>query len=147
VSPHTTSLSSLLDTGGPDRSHWLELPARRESVRAARHGVSACLRSWRVPAELCADAVLLVSELVTNAVVHTLSSRVLCGVALIGEERLRVEVHDYDNAALSPTRGRPTVDCETGRGLLIVQEVADTWGAERSTRTKGNVVWATLRGA
>jgi anti-sigma regulatory factor (Ser/Thr protein kinase) len=114
-------------------------------VRDARDTVGERLGAWRLPGDLCADAVLLVSELATNAVVHTLSARILCGVGLITAGCLRVEVHDYDCTTRSPSCGRPGTDEESGRGLLIVQEIADTWGVERSMRTKGNAVWATLR--
>ncbi|MFR9794892.1 ATP-binding protein [Streptomyces sp. MS06] len=132
---------------GPDRAHWLELPASRASVRAARRGVGERLGAWRMPAELCGDAVLLVSELVTNAVVHTFSARILCGVALLPDGSLRVEVHDDDPATRRPAPGRPCPDDESGRGLCIVRELADSWGTGQSTRTGGNAVWATLRAA
>ncbi|MDT0437292.1 MULTISPECIES: ATP-binding protein [Streptomyces] len=148
MSPHTTTSSSLLDTHGPDRAHWFELPARRDSVRAARHGVDERVTSWRLPRELCADAVLLVSELVTNVVLHTISGRILCGVRLMTGRCLRVEVHDYDYrhdcANVPRPQGRPGPEVETGRGLFIVEELADSWGVERSVLTTGNVVWATL---
>lgn len=148
MSPRTTTSSSLLDPHGTGRVHWLELPARRDSVRAARHGVEERLTGWRVPRELCADAVLLLSELVTNAVLHTISGRVLCGVRLVTASCLRVEVHDYDYrhdcANVARPRGRPGPGDETGRGLFIVEQLAEAWGVERSALTPGNVVWAKL---
>ncbi|MFJ2610387.1 ATP-binding protein [Streptomyces sp. NPDC091279] len=149
MSPHTTSSSSLLVTDGSARAHWLELPARRDSVRAARHGVHERISAWGLPDPLCDDAVLLVSEMVTNAVLHTISGRMLCGVRLLTENCLRIEVHDYDYRHDCATVGRdrplPGVDDETGRGLLIVEQLACAWGVERSVRTPGNAVWATLR--
>lgn len=147
MSPHTTTSSSLLDAHGHDRAHWFELAARRDSVRAARDSVGERVAAWRLPRDLCADAVLLVSELVTNAVLHTISGRILCGVRLVREGCLRVEVHDHDyrhDCADVGTPRRPGPDDETGRGLFIVEEIADSWGVERSLRTPGNVVWATL---
>ncbi|MER6089004.1 ATP-binding protein [Streptomyces bluensis] len=144
MSPHTTPSPRLTDVASPGRSHWLELPAQRSSVRVARHSMSARLTTWRLPGELCADAELLVSELATNAVRHTISTRFLCGIGLIPEGCLRLEVHDQDGTGRGlPTR-EPGPDDESGRGLLLVQEIADSWGVDRSLLTGGNAVWATL---
>jgi anti-sigma regulatory factor (Ser/Thr protein kinase) len=128
----------------PERTHWLELPAHRTSVRVARHATSARLTSWQVPDDVCANAVLLVSELVTNAVLHTLSVRILCGVKRLTDECLRLEVHDRDSSGRGLPRCTPGPDDEGGRGLLLVQEIADSWGVDLSTLTGGNAVWATL---
>jgi anti-sigma regulatory factor (Ser/Thr protein kinase) len=145
VSPHTTSSARLLDGASPDRAHWLELPARRTSVRAARRSVTARLATWRVHDDACANAALLVSELVTNAVLHTLSLRILCGVGLMPDDCLRLEVHDRDDSGRRGLLRRvPGPDDEGGRGLLLVQEIADSWGVDRSTLTGGNAVWANL---
>ncbi|KUJ42568.1 hypothetical protein ADL25_14455 [Streptomyces sp. NRRL F-5122] len=144
MSPHTPSSPQLLETAGPHRAHWLELPSHRSSVRVARHSVEAWLASRRLPAEIVGDAVLLVSELVTNAVIHTLSTRILCGAQLVSDTRLRLEVHDEDLTGRDLPRRRPGSDDECGRGLLLVQEMAESWGADRSALTMGNAVWATL---
>lgn len=102
------------------------------------------LTAWRIPDGVCADAVLLISELATNAVRHTPSTRILCGIGLVTDRCLRLEVHDHDyvGGRLQP-RG-PGPDDECGRGLLLVAELADAWGADRSTLTGGKAVWATL---
>ncbi|MEU2718685.1 ATP-binding protein [Streptomyces sp. NPDC007205] len=112
---------------------------------AARRSVGEQLDAWRLPAELCADAALLMSELATNAVLHTLSARILCGMGLMADGFLHIEVHDDDPVVRHLSRSRPGPDDETGRGLVIVQEIADRWGIERSARTRGNAVWANLR--
>lgn len=85
------------------------------------------------------------SELVTNVVIHTLSARFLCGFGLIGDDCLRVEVHDQGSTRCRPSLRQPGADWESGRGLQLVQELADGWGTVRSMRTGGNMVWATLR--
>ncbi len=144
MSPHTTSTPRFLDAVRPGRAHWLELPPHRTSVRSARHAMQARLDSWRVPDEACANAVLLVSELVTNAVLHTLSERILCGVGLMPDQRFRLEVHDGDLTGRGIPDCRPGLDDEGGRGLLLVREIADSWGIARSTLTGGNAVWASL---
>jgi anti-sigma regulatory factor (Ser/Thr protein kinase) len=105
------------------------------------------LDAWSVPGSSVDDAALLVSELATNAVVHTASTRILCGVALSGDGRLRIEVHD-DHGAHCEGReatGCPDLDEESGRGLFIVRALAESWGVRPSPTTNGKVVWATLR--
>ncbi|MFD8225355.1 ATP-binding protein [Streptomyces massasporeus] len=144
MSPHTTSTPRFLDAVRPDRTDWLELPPQRTSVRVARHAMRARLASWQVPEEACANAVLLVSELVTNAVLHTLSERILCGVQLMTDARFRLEVHDGDRTGRGIPDRCPGPDDEGGRGLLLVREMADNWGITRSTLTGGNAVWASL---
>ncbi|MET7682512.1 ATP-binding protein [Streptomyces sp. NPDC005423] len=144
MSPHTTSSPKLLDVASPERAHWLELLAHRSSVRVARRAVRGQLAKWRLPGELCADAVLLVSELATNVVRHTPSTRFLCGVGLVTDTCLRIEVHDHDYGGSDLARREPAPEDESGRGLLLVQEIAGTWGVDRSTLTGGNAVWATL---
>jgi anti-sigma regulatory factor (Ser/Thr protein kinase) len=109
--------------------------------------MSERLASWRVPGEARADAVLMLSELATNAVLHTLSTRILCGVELSVDGCLRVEVHDRDHRTRSLPPCTPGPEDENGRGLLLVRQIADRWGVARSTRTGGNVVWASLRTA
>lgn len=144
MSPHTTPSPQLLGSTNPERAHWLELPAHRTSVRVARSAMGERLTAWRLPGELCADAVLLLSELTTNAVLHTVSTRMLCGIGLIKDGGLRLEVHDQDRTGHLLPRRVPGPDDENGRGLLLVQHIADTWGVDRSTFTGGNAVWATL---
>ncbi|MFC4502663.1 MULTISPECIES: ATP-binding protein [Streptomyces] len=142
--PDTTSSPQSLAAWSPGRTHWLELPAHRSSVSIARRSVNAWLTAWRLPGELCADAVLLVSELATNAIRHTLSPRVLCGAGLLPGRGLRLEVHDHDRTEPQLSRRTPGPDDECGRGLLLVEELADTWGVDRSSLTGGNAVWVTL---
>jgi anti-sigma regulatory factor (Ser/Thr protein kinase) len=103
------------------------------------------LRAWKVPGDTCCDAVLLVSELTTNAVLHTDSGQVLCGLTLTGDERcLRIELHDDGRTPVRPPEHRAGPGEERGRGLLLVQQLADRWGSARSTRAEGKVVWAEL---
>ncbi|WP_405608200.1 ATP-binding protein [Streptomyces sp. NBC_00076] len=144
MSPHTTSSPQLLDVASPERTHWVELPAHRSSVGVARRSVRAHMAAWRLPDEMSADAVLVASELAANAVCHTPSMRILCGVGLITDDCLRVEVHDHAYAVDRLPRCTPGSEDERGRGLFIVEEIAHTWGIDRSRLTGGNAVWATL---
>ncbi|WP_308401255.1 ATP-binding protein [Streptomyces sp. AC512_CC834] len=114
-------------------------------MRTARDTVRRQLRAWRLPGDVCTDAVLLVSELATNAVLHSQSNRMLCGLSLTTHKQLRIEMHDDGHTSASPTGARSGSQDESGRGLLIVQQLADSWGTARSIRTGGNTVWAVLR--
>ncbi|MHC5256470.1 ATP-binding protein [Streptomyces sp. UC4497] len=129
----------------PGREYWFGLPALRTSARAARDTVRERLRSWGVPGDTCCDAVLLISELTTNALLHTDSDHVLCGLRLTGDERsLRIELHDDSPTPVQPPEHRAGPGEEGGRGLFLVQQLANRWGSARSSRAEGKVVWAEL---
>ncbi|GAA4994598.1 hypothetical protein GCM10025734_24670 [Kitasatospora paranensis] len=75
--------------------------------------------------ELADTAELLASELVTNALVHTAKGAVFEAV-LTPARRLRIEVHD--GTARMPGRRAPADHATSGRGLLLVEALADDWG-------------------
>lgn len=82
--------------------------------------------------------ILIVSELVTNAVVHTGCPAVLR--MLFGGPRVRVEVADVSDRA--PAR-RHADDCATnGRGLELVDGLADRWGWQREGT--GKSIWCEI---
>ncbi|MGZ4597237.1 MAG: SpoIIE family protein phosphatase [Actinomycetes bacterium] len=98
------------------------------SVAAARRFVRAQLEEWGAP-ELLESAALAVSELVTNAVVHT-------GTAPLVElkldvHNLRIEVEDRHPGRALPTGVTvPADEAESGRGLMITSSLASSWGVE-----------------
>jgi anti-sigma regulatory factor (Ser/Thr protein kinase) len=114
------------------------LPATPASPGVARRFVGAALRRWDVDEPTIEAAQLLVSELVTNAIVHT-SSEVWLVVSVRGGT-IRVEVTDHD-ARLPELRpaGSGATD---GRGLGIVDGIADAWGFD--PRHSGKAVWFEL---
>jgi anti-sigma regulatory factor (Ser/Thr protein kinase) len=116
----------------------LPLPADPRAVRAARGLVRDACELWGLP-RACDDAELLVSEIVTNAVVHARGDALVV-VVRPARAGLRVEVHDGDPHALQ--RRRPAPDALGGRGLQLVGELADAWGVER--RQRGKAVWFEL---
>jgi anti-sigma regulatory factor (Ser/Thr protein kinase) len=94
----------------------------------------------KVDLELIDLAVLLANEIVTNAVLHARTSFTLAAV-VSQNEVLRVIVKD-DNPRLPQVALAPT-DAASGRGLMMVQALADHWGID-SDET-GKRVWFELR--
>jgi anti-sigma regulatory factor (Ser/Thr protein kinase) len=105
--------------------HAIELGATLEAVRAARLYVANVLTAWAVPDGLIYTAKLLTSELATNAVIHGQGSAFRLEVRSFGC-CLGVEV--VDDSVNSPILRAPADNTETGRGLLLVAEIADSWG-------------------
>ena len=113
------------------------LPPAAVSARDARRFVNDALH--RLGFEAHADtAALLVSELVTNAVLHAHS--VLTVRVLRQSAALRVEVED--GSGLAPVQRQFSEDSATGRGLLLVEALAASWGT--SPTAAGKVVWFEL---
>lgn len=113
------------------------LPADAASAAAARHFTADVLAQWGVGA--LADSVeLCVSELVTNAVVHTASDVEVC--LAIDARNVRVEV--ADDSERPPTLQEADDDATSGRGLFIVEAVADAWGT--TANPIGKSVWFEL---
>lgn len=112
-----------------------------EAPREARRFVERTL-GREVGERWLETATLLVSELVTNAVMHTDTDVVVAIDRADGRVVVSVTDRDPGSAeAVTPRRGRGTSD-PTGRGLQIVDALADRWGVETSDTTK--VVWFEL---
>jgi serine/threonine-protein kinase RsbW len=126
--------------GESSRARQLTLTATAEAAGAARQATQEALASWRV-AHLADTAILLVSELVTNAVRHAQTG----GMALVlrletAGPWLRIEVHDAD-----PRLPQPRIPDRldgSGFGFVLVEALADKWGVREATI--GKVVWAEL---
>jgi anti-sigma regulatory factor (Ser/Thr protein kinase) len=113
----------------------LELPAEPESPAAARRFVQRELAGHCDPAAIEA-AVLLTSELATNVVKHAGTPMRLD--LRWGQGRVRVEISDDSHAM--PHRVRTMDDyAPSGRGLVLVERLARSWGADE--RPMGKVVW------
>jgi serine phosphatase RsbU (regulator of sigma subunit)/anti-sigma regulatory factor (Ser/Thr protein kinase) len=112
------------------------LPAELTSAKKARSLIRRPLKRWEL-AELVPVAELLVSELVTNAVRYAQGK---IGLRLVLEGGLVIEVLD-DSAAL-PRLRHPDDSDERGRGLQVVSQLAQRWGARRAV--SGKVVWCEL---
>ncbi|RKT18596.1 anti-sigma regulatory factor (Ser/Thr protein kinase) [Streptomyces sp. 1114.5] len=122
------------------RLHLALDPADLVAVGAVRRRLRSALSHWGVP-ELSDTAELLSSELVTNALVHTGKGAVFDAV-LGSDHRLRIEVHD-GTSRLPGCRRDPEAEYATsGRGLLLVEALADAWGVQ--LRGDGKVTWFEL---
>jgi anti-sigma regulatory factor (Ser/Thr protein kinase) len=100
------------------------LPAGPTAPGRARSQVRATIEAWEIPVDP-SIAVLLTSELVTNAVRHekgdTITLVITCAYG-----QLHVDVHDSSYILPEPVNGPP--DAETGRGLMLVASLSSSWG-------------------
>lgn len=118
---------------------YAAFPPDPQSVAAARRFVSHVLAACGC--EGSEDiAVLLVSELVTNAIRHAGGSR--CDLTLhLSDGVLRVEVRD--ESPRPPARRAPGPDDTSGRGLVLIDSLAAQWGTQPGPG-RGKVVWFEL---
>ena len=117
----------------------LHLAGHPESAGKARKFITDFCSASDLAPEVCETAALLVSELVTNAIIHGRTAATI--EAHRPGSELRVTVHD-SNPSLPPVGGQPSLSRESGRGLQIVSLLADDWGVEATDG--GKAVWFTL---
>lgn len=118
------------------RKHEMTVPRGVQGVGAARKRVRDLLASWGVDRTVCGDMAVVVSELVTNAVVHGVPEVRL--VVRGDRDGLWIEVHD--RSYLLPRKRVADEDSQGGRGLLVVEGLAAELGWDRTST--GKVVWA-----
>ena len=116
----------------------IDLPNEPESVARSRRFVESWCRAWDAP-EVLDRALLVVSELVTNAITH---GGGICELRLrLADDALRIEV--VDDGSGSPEIARTSHTDEGGRGLRIVTLTTRAWGvADGDGKTK--VIWAEI---
>jgi anti-sigma regulatory factor (Ser/Thr protein kinase) len=117
----------------------MTLPAADPSVRLARQATRAVLTAWRL-AHMEETAVLVVSELVTNAVRHARGTDVIAVDLRAARTWMRIEIQDTDRHWPQPRV--PDASDESGFGFVLVDALAGKWGV-RETET-GKAVWAEL---
>ncbi len=131
-------LAQVLDDSRPRLTAVRQIPPYGSAVRHARDFTLSTMRSWGMPDELTTVAVLLTSELITNAIVH---GRPPIELRLQhGPTDVVIEAHD--SAAPLPRRLRMTAEDEYGRGLQLVAQLADRWGTRPTP--EGKAVWCRL---
>ncbi|MFG2478837.1 SpoIIE family protein phosphatase [Streptomyces fagopyri] len=112
-------------------------PGDSEALTEARRMIRAAVRAWGA-AERADEIELVADELITNALMHTEGPAIVTLRVLSGpDRRLRVEVEDSSSAL--PRRREAGVSGVSGRGLLLVDRLADVWGVE--ARGGGKCVW------
>ncbi|MBT2466538.1 ATP-binding protein [Streptomyces sp. ISL-66] len=132
---------NVLEWYGNPAEEEVTLPSLPESAgRARRLTQCVVVRLWGLSPQIAEHAVLLVSELVGNAVRHT-GARSFGLRMLRRRGWIRIEVRD-------PSRGLPClmpVDemDTTGRGLFLVDKLSDRWGADLLPR--GKITWFEMR--
>jgi anti-sigma regulatory factor (Ser/Thr protein kinase) len=133
---------------------WV-LPCAPSSVPKARHLVRSTVEGWRVPEDdpaisIWEDLELVIGELTGNA---SRFCRGRIGMRLeVHRDRVRLEVVDdgsgTESLHLKAPSAAPDTDAESGRGLVIVSALAQSWGADRTTTSvaggNGTKVWAEL---
>ncbi|WP_030321397.1 ATP-binding SpoIIE family protein phosphatase [Streptomyces flavochromogenes] len=115
--------------------------AEPERIASAREQVRQLLHDWRDEEQLD-SAVLMVSEMVTNVLVHTDGDALLVAEVACGEKarRLRVEVSDGSDEL--PHKRHPGEMASSGRGLVLMEMLADAWGVD--PRGEGKAIWFEL---
>ncbi|OIJ98926.1 ATP-binding SpoIIE family protein phosphatase [Streptomyces colonosanans] len=126
------------------RSALTVAQAEPERIAGARQQLRELLHDWS-SADQVDSAVLLASEMLTNVLVHTDSDALL--VAEVsgdkdgsGGRRMRVEVTDTSDDLPHPRR--PGELASSGRGLVLVELLADAWGVD--PRGDGKSIWFEL---
>lgn len=113
-----------------------EFGPETSDVRSARRFVVAALEEWGVPAS--EELAIVASEIVTNALLHAhgpVEIAIECS-----EAAMRFEVSD--GSAILPIVREVTAAETAGRGMRIVEQLVDRWGAD--VRPEGKTVWVEL---
>ena len=125
---------------GPGRVP-LEIPHERTGVGLARHTVADQLTAVGVRDETCDDALLVLSELVSNAVTHAEplpNGRIAVGWSVL-DDALHLEITD-GGAVTRPQVSVAALFSGSGRGLDIVRTICRAWGVTQGERSV--TVWA-----
>ncbi|MFD5745900.1 ATP-binding protein [Streptomyces sp. NPDC127033] len=127
--------------GCMQRKPW-EVPflAEPREVAGLRRVLQMHMDFWGLP-EVIAAAQVCVSEMVTNVIRHVGDGTPATLAVSIQGTHVRLELRDPAPRAL-PTLLAPSEDAESGRGMLLVDELADRWGI--TLRPDAKVVWCEL---
>lgn len=122
---------------------WLELGPLASAVGCGRDHVRQVLWEWNL-SHLAEDAVMIVSELLTNALKASWVLETIEPVALrllADQDRLVVEVWDHSHD--DPQASSVASDSESGRGLMVVESLSSRWGSRRVSFSL-KVVWSEI---
>ncbi|MFD8463389.1 ATP-binding protein [Streptomyces antimycoticus] len=146
--PHNlpVKLGNSLETVSSARTDVVfPLPPIPEGLAAVRRRAARAMQQWRIPSDLADDALLVVSELITNAVVHALPPASLCLSRQGGRTAcaVRIEVTDAGPALLRHHGGSPRQPEESGRGSAIVAALSARSGT--AIYQGGTTRWAEIQ--
>ena len=112
-------------------SIFLRIPGGEDAPKRARRSVRAQL-DGQVPAATASTAALIISELVTNCVVHANvgPDRVVSLELLSLDDRLRIVVLD-PGSDLTPQMHPPDPETPGGLGLMLIDELCEVWGVDQ----------------
>ncbi len=125
---------------GPERAP-LQIPHERTGVGLARHSVADQLTAVGVRDDTCDDALLVLSELVSNAVTHAAplpNGRIAVGWT-VRDDALHIEITD-GGSVTRPRASVAALSSGNGRGLDIVRTICRAWGVTEGERSV--TVWA-----
>ncbi|MFH9570235.1 ATP-binding protein [Streptomyces sp. NPDC017230] len=118
----------------------LDYTPTQRSVPISRRRAARLVAEWGQPG-LAGDVALVVSELMTNALLHgSIRGRLIRVRVTLGHRTLRVEVSDPRGERLPSPRPGGAADEQFGRGLLLIGALTERWGWE--PRTVGKTVYA-----
>ena len=118
------------------RAAW-RLRASARSVPEARRNITTTLREWGLDG-MVDTARLLTSELVTNAVLHARTEMTLT----VEEQGRGVRIGVTDSSPVSPALRHHSATATTGRGLRLLNQLADAWSV--TADNGGKTVWFSL---
>jgi hypothetical protein len=132
----------------------LTLGALLTAVGSARVHTQMVLSEWAM-ANLIDNTILIVSELVTNAVLASTDTdgrpryfEGHSGLPIIhlrlSSDHVRLAIEVWDLSSQAPVMQQPERDAENGHGLVLVQAISERWGWGRVIGWPGKVVWAQL---
>ena len=133
---------------------WSVLRPLGHAEFAATPRSAATVRTWarhllhtRIPDTALDDVVLLLSEVVTNSIVHSDSGHTPTGSVTVclglGGNLVHAEVIDDGSATSLPFIRATDLDSDGGRGLLLVEAMATAWGTHHDPEA-GTAVWFRL---
>jgi anti-sigma regulatory factor (Ser/Thr protein kinase) len=119
------------------RSYRLPLPPHKIASRQAHRVLEWALRDWQVRDDAADNARIVLSEMVTNALTHSLD---VFRLALhLNGDQILLEV--WDRADGMPHVGLPDGLAVNGRGMFLVDTLSKEWGV-RPEEEGGKTVWA-----
>ncbi|MFJ8870874.1 SpoIIE family protein phosphatase [Streptomyces sp. NPDC102473] len=130
------------DLGSPraPRLHQYIHQADPQGLSEARSIVRQALTDWDL-AGLADDAELVTGELLVNVLLHTEGGAVLT-LEVLPEPVRRIRLSVQDRSSVWPRRRTPGETSTSGRGLLLLDAVAESWGIE--PRGEGKAVWCEI---